>query len=192
MDAFMIFLIMLSFNIFLSEKKRFPLSAVVFALATLTKGLPILIAPLWIRKWRGKGLLIYLLLMISFTALFAQSAGWGLERVMDGRGFFGAFRIFARYWQFNAPPIYQAFDQWSNPAGVILRILAILIVTGVTILCARLAWKYLQFQPLNIISKQAILRLSVLPLCTYILLSPTLHPWYLIFNSTVVSFFHSG
>jgi alpha-1,6-mannosyltransferase len=189
LDALMIFFIMLSLNFFLSERKGSPASAIALSLATLTKGLPILIAPLFLRKWRVKGLAFYLFIIISLPVLFAQKAGWGLGKVMDGRGFFGALRIYASYWQFNASPIFRLIDQWNNQVGVFMRFVAILILVGVTTLCARLTWKYLKLQPLNLKSKRGLLRLSVLPLSAYILLSPTLHPWYLIIVLPWLPFF---
>ena len=59
-DALMVFLIMLAWYAFLTERKKGSVSALILALATLTKGLPAILVPLWLRKWQVKGLIIYL------------------------------------------------------------------------------------------------------------------------------------
>ena len=100
-DAWMIFLMMLAF--WLLRRSTQPLlSAIALAAATLTKGLPALLAPLFLRRWGWKGTALYVLIITGALAVFAAGAGWGLSGPLDGRGVFGAMRIYLDRWNYNS------------------------------------------------------------------------------------------
>ncbi len=192
-DALMLFLMMLSLNAVFSDKKGHLFSAVILALATLTKGIPAFFSLLWLRKWRTLNLVIYLSLVGIALSFFALKAGWGLSQVLDGRGLFGALRIYARYWQFNSGPLFNLMNivlsQLSEYSDSIIRILAGTIMLIVFIWSIKQAWKLNQPGNESLAAQRSLVRLSLVPLGTYLILSPTVHPWYLTWLLPFLPFF---
>ncbi len=161
-------------------------SVIFLAAATLTKPLPILLAPLFIRRWRWRGALLYSGLILAVLVLFALTAGWGIFGEMDGTGVFGATRIYLRYWNYNSG-IYHwlevLFSGYQTPGAVPVEVvgetplvIAKLITSGFLGLIVLIAgWKARQLDS----DLHRILRLAAIPLGAYLLLTPTIHPWYL-------------
>jgi len=159
---------------------------IFLAAATLTKPLPILLAPLFIRRWRWRGALLYSGLILAVLVLFALTAGWGIFGEMDGTGVFGATRIYLRYWNYNSG-IYHwlevLFSGYQTPGAVPVEVvgetplvIAKLITSGFLGLIVLIAgWKARQLDS----DLHRILRLAAIPLGAYLLLTPTIHPWYL-------------
>jgi alpha-1,6-mannosyltransferase len=83
-DAWMLFLFMLAIYIALSFPKKHLAAPFLFALATLTKGVPALLVPIFFRRWRLSGIVLYLLstgLPLVFLGLIT---GWGwVSKWMD-------------------------------------------------------------------------------------------------------------
>jgi hypothetical protein len=191
-DVWMIFLMMLAFWLLRRSGNRLP-SAIALAAATLTKGLPALLAPMFLRRWGWKGTTLYILIVTGALAIFAASAGWGLSGPLDGSGVFGALRIYLDRWNYNsglyhwlevtltgvqtpgAVPIEPTTQVPIRLAKIVssgLQIAAALIAGG-------LAWRLdspHQSSPHRRIL--TLLRLAILPLGAYILFTSTIHPWY--------------
>ncbi len=72
------------------------------ALATLTKILPVLIIPVLFWRWSWQQWLIYGVATFGLLLPSAWRAGWGLSGPLDGRGLFGALRIYGQQWNFNS------------------------------------------------------------------------------------------
>jgi hypothetical protein len=195
-DVLMLFLIMISINAVLSDKKKQPLSAILLALATLTKGLPVFFSLLWLRKWRTRYFALFIFIVGIATAGFALGAGWGLFQVMDGRGIFGAARIYANYWRFNSSPIFNLVDTTlsmnSRYASSITRLLSGAVLLAIAAWSGKQSWKLNQPGNQSIASDRSLVRISLLPLGTYLLLSPTVHPWYLTWLIPFLPFFIPG
>jgi hypothetical protein len=85
---------------------------------------------------------------------------------LDGRGLFGAMRIYARLWRFNAGLPHWSLEAFG-PA-----------VTGALIGVALAAVLLVVWQRGRTADDRALLRLAAAPLLATLLLSPTVHPWY--------------
>jgi len=199
-DVWMILLIMATFWLLSRaepEKSNAPrlvwASAASLAVATLTKLLPGLLAPIFLRRWKWQRLAFYGIIVSGAIALFAAGAGWGLAGPPDGTGVFGAFRIYLRSWNYNSSfynwlgtrlTSLQAAGSLPTNLGPNTITLIVSMVSGV-LLClalfaaALLAWRL--DDPRGACHTERthnLLRLAILPLGAYLLLSNTVHPWY--------------
>jgi hypothetical protein len=122
---------------------------------------------------------------LGSLSLFAVSAGWGLTGPLDGTGIFGATRIYLQHWNYNSG-IYHWLEVllsgYQTPGAVPVEIvgenpilLARATTTGLLSLAVLvsgwLAWR-------TKLDDIDLLRLSIIPLGAYLLLTSTLHPWY--------------
>jgi hypothetical protein len=199
-DALMLCLVMLAFWL-LARSNHHPAykgilkTASVFALAaaTLVKGLPILLASLLLRRWGWRRLVLYALLVFLPIAGFAASAGWGLSGSLDGTGVFGALRIYTQMWNYNSGLYHWlevALTGYPSPGAVPLEPayesairLAKLITTGIMglVMLAITAWAWRRDRPdtgAPLKRTRFLLRLAVIPVGAYLLLTTTIHPWY--------------
>ncbi len=177
-DAWMIFLTMLALWLTFSPNRRGLstwLAPVALALATLTKFLPVLLLPVLFWHWRWRQLLLYGGLIIILLLPFGWQAGWGLTGPLNGTGLFGAVRIYADQWNFNSGIIHWLEVDYLPALGITdpfeaakrLGLLALLAVLAGTWLQAR---RRTDLRP--------TLRLMAISLMAYLLLTPTVHPWY--------------
>jgi hypothetical protein len=177
-DGWMIFLTMLALWLTFSPKRpRLSswLAPAALALATLTKLLPVLLLPVLFWHWRWRQLLLYGGLIIILLLPFGGQAGWGLTGPLDGTGLFGAVRIYADQWNFNSGLGHWLQVGYLPSLGVTqpfqtakrLGLLALLAVLAVIWLQAR---RRTALRP--------TLRLMAVPFMAYLLLTPTVHPWY--------------
>ncbi len=194
-DTWMVFLALLAVGLALApgagcwaRLRRGWLSPVVLALATLTKIVPVLLLPVLWRRWRWPGRILYLLVGSALLVPAGLAAGWGLSGPLDGRGLFGALRIYNRYWNFNSG-LYQwieglltamrlpAADQWARVlAGLLLLVVLVAV------------WWTARGRH----EPRTLLRLMTLPLMAYILLTTTVHPWYLLILLAFLPFWAPG
>jgi alpha-1,6-mannosyltransferase len=176
-------------------------SVVALAAATLTKGLPALMLPVVARRWGWRRLLVYIGLVAAVCVPFAVGAGWGLTGPLDGEGLFGALRIYTTYWNYNSglyhwlevglsgyrttgavPPEAVGWGPIQASKSITALLLGlILLVVGWR------SWTYagedgpVQKEPgpaSGSARNLALLRLAVIPLAAYLLLTTTVHPWY--------------
>ncbi len=182
-DAWMIFLMMLSLWLLIVRRSRF-LSLLALVAATLTKGLTLLLLPLLARRWGWRCTMLFLGLLVATCLPFALDAGWGLTGPLDGTGLFGALRIYLEQWNYNGG-IYHWLEvllsgYWTPgavPPDVVgwAPILAARFVVGVGLVLVLLAvWRVAQRH----LSDLSLLRLAAVPLAAYLLLATTVHPWY--------------
>jgi hypothetical protein len=191
-DAWMIFLMVLAFWLVARSANRY-LSPIALAAATLTKGLPALLAPMFLRRWGWKGTALYALMVSGALAIFAVGAGWGLNGILDGSGVFGALRIFLDRWNYNSGLYHWlevALTGVRTPGAVpvepatlepirLARTISAALQIAAVLVAGWLAWRLDTDQRRG--SKQrilALLRLALLPLGAYVLFTPTVHPWY--------------
>ena len=189
----MLFLFMLAIYAALSFPKEHLAAPVLFALATLTKGVPALLVPIFFRRWRLSGIVFYLLIAGLPLVFLGLITGWGLGHQMDGRGLFGAIRIYAQYWKFNPSPFFELVSAWPGGnqeiADRLARIFTGSIILITVVWSARKAWRFGQPDPDPIRSGRVLVRLSILPVGIYLLLSPTIHPWYITWVIPFIPFF---
>jgi alpha-1,6-mannosyltransferase len=182
-DALMICLMMVTLWTLVAVRPR-ALSVVALAAAALTKGLPALLLPVVWRRWGWRYTVAFAALAIVACIPFAPGAGWGLAGPLDGEGLFGALRIYAAGWNFNGGlyPLLEVVlsGQWIPEAvrpGVASSVLTWAAKLTVTILLGLvLLAVWLKGRRYN--DNLALLRLAIIPLAAYLLLTTTVHPWY--------------
>jgi hypothetical protein len=180
-------------------------SVLALAAATLTKLLPILLLPVLARRWGWPRVLAYGGLVVAVCVPFALAAGWGLRGPLDGEGLFGAIRIYSTYWNFNSG-LYHWLEVgtsgYRTPGAVPYEVVgwapirAAKTITTVALGLVLLAvgwvsWRNAKRRPpaegaTDSPSDSAsppsddltLLRLALIPLTAFLLLTTTVHPWY--------------
>ena len=160
------------------------IAPIALALAVLTKIIPVLAAPVFFWHWSWKQRIGSGVLALGLLLPAAVRAGWGLSGELNGRGLFGALRIYADRWKFNGG-IFHWLAGWLAERGVATPLdtakLAVwLVMMGVLLIVWGLAYHY----P----SPRAALRLIFVPFAAYLSLTPTVHPWYALIMLTFVPF----
>jgi hypothetical protein len=145
------------------------------AAATLTKFLPALLLPalLWRWRWSQRGL--YAALVTAALLPFGLTAGWGLTGPLDGMGLFGAMRVYADQWNFNSG-LFHGLEvgllPWlgvTNPTLWTKRLMGLALLGTLAVM-----WRLTPHAP----TLRASLRGLAVPFMAYLLLTPTVHPWY--------------
>jgi hypothetical protein len=177
-DAWMIFLMVLALWLTFSPKQSRIyqwLAPIALGLATLTKILPIFLLPVLFWRWRWRQLALFGAVTLGLLAAAGFSAGWGLTGPLDGTGLFGALRIYADKWNFNSG-LFHWLEVDILPAWGVIEAnrWGKHIVGGVMLLILAGVWLEARRRR----SPRALLRLMAWPFIGYILLTPTLHPWY--------------
>ena len=153
------------------------LTPALLALATLTKLIPLLLTPIFWWRWNWGSRLLYGYLVIAMLVSPALRAGWGLTGELDGRGLFGALRIYQEKWNFNSG-LFHWLETWLLEMGVIdPRSQAQEITFFLSFLLLLGAWLWSRRQSNDL---RATLRWLAIPLAGYLLLMATVHPWYLL------------
>ena len=166
-----------------TKKSVMTLSAVLLALATLVKPVPVLLVPVVMWRWGWKRTLLYA--GIAAAGILAYSgAGLGLGSELAGTGVFGATRIYLSQWNFNGGLFHWlelALTGVSTPGaapielagtgGALARSIAaaalVAVLAGIGLWARR------------IYDARAVLQIALLPLGAYVLLATTINPWYL-------------
>jgi hypothetical protein len=199
-DALMILLVMLAFWLmlraaYLQRQERFTNFGIVLSMAaaTLTKGLPALLVPIFLRRWRWKCLLLYAAIVFGALFAFSLTAGWGIFGPLNGIGVFGALKIYLSQWNFNSSLYHWlevGLSGYPTPGAVPpevvgqLPILLARFTTSAAIMLVSLlsgwwAWRLDNPQRVNYLTRTLnLFRLATLPLGAYLLLTHTVHPWY--------------
>jgi hypothetical protein len=186
-DAWMIFLMMLA--LWLTFTPRYPkisswLTPAILALAILTKGLPLLLLTILFWRWRWWQSVLCGAVVFIWLAFAGLQAGWGLTGPLDGVGLFGALRIYADRWNFNSG-LFHWLEALRQTWGIVeANLWAKYVALGAMLVALAVIWvKAHRPQP-----PRSLLRLMSAPLMAYILLTPTLHPWYLLILLVFVPF----
>jgi hypothetical protein len=135
-------------------------------------------------RWRLSQLLLYAVLVFAACAAFALGAGWGLTGPLDGEGVFGALRIYAQQWNYNSG-LYHWLEVllsgYETPGAVPPEVVgpgpifaAKALVTVLLGLVLGIVW----WKGRGGWDDLSLLRLALVPLTAYLLLTTTVHPWY--------------
>ncbi len=154
------------------------------SLATLTKILPIFLFPILFWHWNWRQRIGYVALTIGMLAPFGFQAGWGLGGELNGTGLFGALRIYGRQWNFNSGLFHwiegylgqRGLEEATDTGKLIVFVIFGLLITVVWLLARTRT------------SPRAALRLMAAPFIGYTLLTPTLHPWYILILLALLPF----
>ncbi|MFQ5343558.1 MAG: hypothetical protein ACE5F6_18620, partial [Anaerolineae bacterium] len=146
-------------------------SSVALALATLTKFVPALLLPVFVRRWGVRRTLLYGGLVGLALAPFL-GAGLGLGGEAQGTGIFGALHIYATQWKTNDGLFFwlvRALDGRLNDPLMAAKvaILLTLLLLSLTVLLR------------DGEGEQRVIGSAVLLLSAYLLLTPAMFPWYL-------------
>lgn len=210
-DAVMIFLMMLAIWFFVKKSRPFKSfslgSAFALAGATLTKLLPVLLVPIFWWRWGWKQRFIFAAIFLAALGLFIPGAGLGIVGSQDGTGIFGALRIYLQWWNYNSG-IYHWLEVWfsgyqtsgavpveivgQTPITIAKAITTTLL--GLTVfLTAWLAWRNENTDTQSLQSQNlTLIRLAMLPFGAYLLLTATVHPWYVTLILPLLPFFKSS
>jgi hypothetical protein len=159
-------------------------SPALLAAATLTKGVPALLVPVLVWRWGWRRALFCVSLIILVLVPIGLDAGWGLTGPLDGEGLFGALRIYATRWNYNGGLYHWlevVLSGYPTPGAVPPEFVgeapiraARLIVSG-ALLVTVLA---LARRARRCDDDLCLLRMVTIVFAAYLLLSTTVHPWY--------------
>lgn len=152
-------------------------SPALLAAATLTKLLPALLTPVLWWRWGWGQRLLFAGLTAGLLLPAGLRAGWGLSGPLDGRGLFGALRIYGDRWNFNSG-LFHWLEEALQRAGVAdfngwAKRIVLLALVGLLLW----VWRRARRDRHNL---RASLRWLAAPLMGYALLTTTFHPWYLL------------
>lgn len=173
-DSLMTFLVVLALYLFYTG--RYTGSAISLALATLTKFIPLLLVPAFIHRWGWRRSLLYLA-VLGMGMLPFLSAGLGLAGELDGRGIFGAIRIYNSFWKTNDGLFYwlaRALEPLSQEPVRLARVTSLIIMglAGLWVFYASRREKS-EADPVHTLHWSAFLA------GVYVLFSAVVFPWYL-------------
>jgi hypothetical protein len=170
-DSLMTLLVLLALYWLLAGRRT--LSAGALAVATLTKFIPALLLPVFIRRWGWWRTGVFVALVLVGFLPFA-GAGTGLGPVSNGTGLFGASRIYLAFWRTNGGLYHwlaQAFaPHLATPHAAASGVGALALI-GVG------GWVFLRSSPER--SAEPVIVDAALLIAVYLLFSATIFPWYL-------------
>lgn len=155
---------------------RYTASAIALGLATLTKFIPALLLPVFLRRWGWRRALVYAGLIVLAYLPFV-GAGLGLGSAEGNTGILGAARIYAASWKTNDGLFFwlvEGLKQIGAPdpisAGKVLSMLALL---GLGL------WVLMRSGGEDDEIAEPVLASTVILVSGYTLLSAAVFPWYL-------------
>lgn len=173
-DSLMTLFVLLALLWMIDGRETLSMGALAFA--TLTKFLPALLLPVFVRRWGWRRTLIYGALVVLAYLPFI-GAGLGLGASPDGTGIFGAVRIYTFDWKTNDGLFYwlvEGFERFGvdQPVHVAKALgLAVLAGLGIWVL-----WRTTKQRPGDV--HQTITGAALI-VSGYLLLTAALFPWYL-------------
>ncbi len=171
-DSMMTFFILLALWAHHQQKPAY--SSLALAIAVLTKYIPTILVPLFLRQWGARNAALFGLVVLLGFAPFL-GAGLGIGTQDDGSGIFGAVRIYTNEWKSNDGFFYWLVVQLEPHSNEPIRMAR--AVSNVLLLMAG-GWVLLQTPPnapLGRLVQNAAMLISV-----YLLLSAAMFPWYII------------
>lgn len=173
-DSLMTLLVVLALYLFYTGRQTG--SAIALALGTLTKFIPVLLVPVFIQRWGWRRTLLYLG-VITLGLFPFLGAGLGLVGELDGRGIFGAVRIYNANWRTNDGLFYwlaRALQPFSQEPVALARVISLILIGLVGLWAFNSARRSAsESDPVHAIHQSALL------VSAYLLLSPVVFPWYL-------------
>jgi hypothetical protein len=146
---------------------------------------------------------LYIGIVVGTILAFAQGAGLGAFGPLDGSGVFGALRIYMNRWNFNSSLYHWlevSLSGYPTPGAVPIEVVGqtpILLARSITsaaiilisLLTGWWAWRIDAAQRANYLTRTLnLFRLSVIPIGAYLLLTHTVHPWYVAFILPLLPF----
>ncbi len=174
-DALMALLVVLALSLLLA--RRYTWSAAALAFATLAKLIPLILLPVFIRRW---GVWRTTLFAVIVTLGFVPFAGAGLGLGPGAAtGLFGAARLYAAGWRTNDGLFYwlvQTLDPLTSDPVLAAKLAGLLALGGLGL------WVVFNSGPETHRDDgyaDRTLTSAALLIAAYVLVSPTVFPWYL-------------
>jgi len=159
------------------------IAPLALAAATLTRPIPLLLAPVMWWLWSNRQRATYVGTCFVAVIPFGVASGWGLGQATEGTGVFGSARVYSESFVFNST-IYNWLHHHlagvADDPGRLARTIVVFIMVVVVAFVAKRARD--TASPLD------VMRLALLPVATYIVLTPILHPWYLVLLAALLPF----
>ncbi len=185
-DGYMVFLAVLSVwaSVRFDGRGRF-LSPVALALATLTRPIPILLAPVLWWRWNWSHRLVFAAILVGLIVPFGFGpSGWGLAEEPSGAGVFGSARVYSQTFRFNAlPSAWLERTLGDSPSNLSLAVTGVIAVVGLVVWLG--SRTVLGDGPADV---RRGLRLMAPMMVAYVLVTPVLHPWYLVLLVALMPF----
>jgi hypothetical protein len=165
-DSLAIFLVLLSFWSLQKDMKT--ISAIALALGVLTKIFPLLFAPLLFRSWGYKNTAIFFGILCLFYLPFINA----------GSSLFTGTSIYADEWLFNGSifpllvEFIEIFHQVNDPIFAAKIAIIVLFTIGLFYAISK-TWEYKD-------DPKQLIKYSLILIGLYLILTPTFHPWYII------------
>jgi hypothetical protein len=160
----------------------------VLGLATLTKGLPLMLLVVLGWRWRLWQSGLYGLTLALWLIPAGLRAGWGLSGPLDGTGLFGALRIYADRWNYNSG-LFHWLEVDLLALGVAEANRLAKRIAGAAMMAALVGiWLGARRR----VDNRTALRWMALPFMAYLLLTSTVHPWYLLILLVFLPFLAPG
>lgn len=167
-EAVMIFFLITSLYLF--QKEKLVLSAILFSLAVCTKLIPLIFLPLFLKRLGKKKALAYYAIVGSlFYLMYIPFIS--IEFI---KGFSSSFLYYFSRFEFNAS-IYYVIRE----AGFLLFNTNIIVAAG-AILALSIFVLIIYYAKKEDVQQKTIYESCMWVLMIYLLLSTTLHPWYII------------
>lgn len=178
-DGVMIFFVLFAFLLLL--KNKWQTSAALLGLGIATKLIPVLFLPLAINRfgWK-KGLLYSLLTGVTTIVLFAL-----VFDIATIQHLLNSVDLFIRKFEFNASVYYIV-----RYIGTLIKGYNIIAIAGpYLILLSSLMILFISFKEKKI-SETAIFNKALFIISAWLLLSTTVHPWYICLPGAIAVFTH--
>lgn len=164
-----------------SRPARHRLASPVFlALGVLTRPIPALITPVLWWRWRWGERVLFVVVLVGLILPFGFGrSGWGLFGEPTGAGVFGSARVYSTEFRFNAvvatwlERLLQNVETFTAVTGGLMA-----VVLAVVLWLAR-PGSDSAGQRMTVEIRR-LLRLMVVPIVAYVVLTPVFHPWYLV------------
>lgn len=170
-DSMMTFFILLALLAHIQAQNM--QSSLALALSVLTKYVPIILIPVFLRQWRARFTVLFgVVVLLGFVPFL--DAGLGIGAQDDGSGIFGAVRIYTQDWKTNDGFFYWLHKRLIPYSDDPLQT-ARFVSNGMLVLVG--GWVLLQ-TPINANPERIILNAAVL-ISVYLLLVAAMFPWYL-------------
>jgi hypothetical protein len=163
------------------DRRAYWAAPVLLGLASLVKPLPLFLGPVLAWRLGVRRLVVWGIVVVALSAPFVALNGLGLAGPADGVGLLGATRIYTNQWNYNGG-LYHWLEvlttgnavPWgarSNaPGAQAARLISGFVFLGTL---AVLGWTARKADT------GGLLRRCLLAMGSYLLLTTTVHPWYL-------------
>ncbi len=181
LDGLMVFLVMVSLWA-MAHRPTGYLSPIALALAVLTRPVPLLLTPVLWWRWNWPQRLAFTAVTVGLVVPFGFGrSGWGLSPSTFGVGVFGSARVYSSEFRFNA-----AVSAWLERTLGESSTGFSLVTGGLMASVGLFVWlRARHHTAATPEAARATVRLAMVLIVAYTVLTPVLHPWYLMMAITL-------